>query len=344
MAPCLAGRVDALWVVFACWPIEGAGYGDPMGPVSRRQGGVHSWPAQDRDGGVRPLGMHRMALRLRSRAWRCPPQPCDEGFRCRRDQVGAANHTRGPQRLNAPQSERSGKFLLNAHRLGAPKTSLADSAKVGGDGFSTGIAARAIRRSTRRRLSRPLGRAATLDRDGSDRTTVSAGLNVSRETLSSGFGTTHSGLVAGHCDPAAFIHRSPSPVKRPIPRLRQGIHQSLESDAAIARLMRGRSRSRVAGSSPRPNRCARRSSGNCYPPTAHPGPRPVPGRGPSDGVPHKSGRLRVVGPQETGPTAVRRQRSVFAAERMRSVMRGGRRPGGWVPRRCCRFGRQRGRR
>jgi hypothetical protein len=49
MAPCLAGRVDALWVVFACWSIEGACYGDPMGalwgPVSGRQGGVHSWPA-----------------------------------------------------------------------------------------------------------------------------------------------------------------------------------------------------------------------------------------------------------------------------------------------------------
>lgn len=102
--------------------------------------------------------------------------------------------------------------MLSAHRFGTQKRSLAVSAKAGRDGSSTGIAARAIRRTRKKAgLSRPQGRAATFGRDGSDRTAASAELNVSRETLCSGIGAAHSGLVAAHCDPGPSSI-SPAPV------------------------------------------------------------------------------------------------------------------------------------
>lgn len=111
--------------------------------------------------------------------------------------------------LNAPTVGALGRFIAECPSTRTPKRSLAGSAKDGGGGSSTGIAARAIRRTRKKAgLSRPQGRAATFARDGSDRTAASAELNVSRETLSAGIGAAHSRHVADHCDPAAFIHLS----------------------------------------------------------------------------------------------------------------------------------------
>lgn len=116
MAPCLAGRVDALWVVFACWSIEGACYGDlwgpPWGPCRGvREESTPGRPAHDRDGGVRPLGMHRMALRLRSRAWRYHPRnPAMRDF----DAGGIRSvppTTLAATELNAPTVGALGRFI-----------------------------------------------------------------------------------------------------------------------------------------------------------------------------------------------------------------------------------------
>lgn len=105
MAPCPAGRVDALWVVFACWPIERACYGG----LSDRCRDVREESTPGR----------RMIEIEVCGHWACSawlyafihelggitPQPCDEGF----DAGGirsAPPTTLAATELNVPQSER----------------------------------------------------------------------------------------------------------------------------------------------------------------------------------------------------------------------------------------------
>jgi hypothetical protein len=193
MAPCLVGRATPSRSRSLAGPSRAPATATLWGLCRGVREESPLWPAHDRDRGVRPLGVHPWLYAFVHELGGTTPQPCDEGFRCRRDQVGAANHTRS-HRVERPAVGALGGSLLSAHRFGTPKRSLAGSAKDGGDGSSTGIAARAIRRTRKKAgLSRPQGRAATFGRDGSGRTAASTELNVSRETLSSGLGGAHSG-------------------------------------------------------------------------------------------------------------------------------------------------------
>jgi hypothetical protein len=135
------------------------------------------------------------------------PQPATRDFDAEGSR-SAPPTTPAAHRIERAAVGALGDSLLSAHRFDAPKRSLAGSTKDGGDGSSTGIAARAIRRTRKKAgLSRPQGRAATVGRDGSDRTAASAQLNVSRETLSSGTGAAYSGgLWLITADSAALIH------------------------------------------------------------------------------------------------------------------------------------------
>jgi hypothetical protein len=194
IAPCPASRVDALWAVFACWPIERACYGDPWDRYRgvRKKSTLAGAFSRSRCAatGHAPHGSMPSFTSLA-----VPPRnPCDGGSRCRRDQVGAANHTRS-HRVECPAVGALGRFIAECPSISAHRRGRWPSRRRSvGDGFSTGIGARAIRRTRKKAgLSRPQGRAATLGRDGSDRTAASAELNVSRETLSSGIGAAHSG-------------------------------------------------------------------------------------------------------------------------------------------------------
>ncbi len=171
--------------------------------------------------------------------------------------------------------------------------------------------------------------------------------NVSRETLRSSAAPPIARARGGSLRSpwSLSIHQVRHRVRRPIHRVAPRRTQSLEPDAAIARLMRGRSRSRAAGSSPRPTDPHALAEWHLLSPN-HPG---APGAGRGRGSRRSASQIRKASPgrttrYKTGPIVVHRQRSISAAGRARPVTRGGRRPGGWVPRRCCRFGRRRGQR
>lgn len=177
-----------------------------------------------------------------------------------------------------------------------------------------------------------------------------------RQALNSMFHVKH--CVPGSAPPTAGLwlltvirglhpsHRRPSSGQVTDPSMCPRLTPVSGAGCATARLMRGRSRSRAAGARPRSNRSARSarwSNGNCYPQPRppHPGNRTRVGSRRSASQIRKASRGRTTrGRIYSGA----HQRSLSAAERVRPVTRGGRRLGGWVPRRCCRFGRRRGRR
>jgi hypothetical protein len=112
------------------------------------------------------------------------PQPCDEGFRCRRDQIGAANHTRSHRAERPPRVGALGRFIaempIDSHteevagRLGEGRWGRIQHRYCGSsDPPDARRQGSAVHRAER----------ATFGRDGSDRTAASAELNVSRETL-----------------------------------------------------------------------------------------------------------------------------------------------------------------